>query len=772
MHIRTITIIVSCLLLLEASVEAKRLRPFVPTDIESRYERAINYPNEVRNKVLRDRIDIHWTGIHHFAYSTPTGRLENGKLLTTYYLVDTELGEQDLLFDHEKVAEALGALLNREVSRFQLPIKGFEVSEDLNRVHITTDDDKKIEINRKTSEAVGDTTLFNAQSRFENVALQDSDNGQDKKSDTKSSLIIEDHNLVLIEEGTNEKTKLTDDGTADYPYAITDQMNPWSPSRNYAVVSRNKPGNSSIVHRIEVLPENSIKAKLHTDKYIQPGDPMDEHTLFVVDIADKKVSKLDMPTITYLADWEYKPGRLDWDPDGGRALIGVTKRGHQSTLVFDIDMATVTVNKVIDEKSDTFLDSTRYYFKLIEDRTKIIWASERDGWRHLYLYNRASGSHKQVTNGNWLVEDVKEVDEESGIIHFTARGFYPDQDPYFIHHFKINTDGSGLVPLTDGNGTHEIRTIKVKSGAEFIIDKYSRIDMAGITELRNADTGKLVVKLQEVDISQLLETGWRYPEVFRAKGRDGQTDIWGMVVKPRDFDPRYTYPVIEYIYAGPHDSHVPKRFTTMMRMIQLAELGFISVMVDGMGTANRGKAFHDVCWQNLADAGFPDRILWHNALAEYMPNCDISNVGIYGTSAGGQSSTGALLFHGDFNKVAVSSCGCHDNRVDKRWWNEQWMGYPIGEHYKKQSNVTNAHNLTGKLLLMVGDMDTNVPPESTMQVVSALIKAEKEFELLVVPGMGHSSGGRYGQRRRWDFFMKHVHGITPPDWNNVKYPER
>ena len=547
-------------------------------------------------------------------------------------------------------------------------------------------------------------------------------------------------------------------------------MSPWGPNRQFAVVSRTKPGNISTVHRIEVLPGDSIKTKLHTDEYIQPGDPMDEHTLFVVDLAKKKISKLDLPPITILADFEYYTGKLDWDPNGNKALVFVAKRGHQQAQIFDIDMATASVKEVINEQSDTFLDGTRYFLELIDDRSKIIWASERSDWRHLYLYDRESGDHTPITKGKWLVEDVDRIDEEQRVIHFSARGFYPEQDPYFLHHFRVNFDGSGLTPLTDGNGTHEIRTIELESGAKFLIDRYSRVDMAGVFELRNADTGELIVKLQDIDASLLLESGWRYPEVFTAKGRDGVTDIWGIVVKPRDFDEKLIYPVIEYIYAGPHDSHVPKEFTTMMRMFQLAELGFITVMIDGMGTANRGKAFHDLCWQNLADAGFPDRVLWHKALADAMPNCDISNVGIYGTSAGGQNSTGALLFHGDFYKVAVSSCGCHDNRVDKRWWNEQWMGFPIGDHYKDQSNVTNAHKLTGKLLLMVGDMDTNVPPESTMQVVSALIKAEKEFDLLVVPGMGHSSGGRYGQRRRWDFFVKHIHGVAPPDWNNVTYP--
>jgi dipeptidyl aminopeptidase/acylaminoacyl peptidase len=252
--------------------------------------------------------------------------------------------------------------------------------------------------------------------------------------------------------------------------------------------------------------------------------------------------------------------------------------------------------------------------------------------------------------------------------------------------------------------------------------------------------------------------------VFSAKARDGTTDIWGVVYRPMQFDPKKKYPVIEYIYAGPHGSFVPKTFLPYRGLQALAELGFIIVQIDGMGTANRSRAFHDVCWRNLADAGFPDRILWIKALAQRYAYVDTDRVGIFGTSAGGQSALGALLFHGYFYKLAVASCGCHDNRLDKDTWNEQWMGL-FGTHYEAQSNVTNAHKLTGKLLLIVGELDTNVPFESTMRVVDALIRARKDFDLLMVPGMGHSDGGLYGERRRRDFFVRHLHGIEPPDRN-------
>ncbi|MGH7711178.1 MAG: prolyl oligopeptidase family serine peptidase, partial [Gemmatimonadaceae bacterium] len=243
--------------------------------------------------------------------------------------------------------------------------------------------------------------------------------------------------------------------------------------------------------------------------------------------------------------------------------------------------------------------------------------------------------------------------------------------------------------------------------------------------------------------------------------------IWGIIIKPSNFDPSRKYPVIENIYAGPHDSFTPKSFGLQLGMQTQAELGFIVVQVDGMGTSNRSKAFHDVAWRNLGDAGFPDRILWHRAIAAKYPWYDTSRVGIYGTSAGGQSSMGALLFHPEFYKAAVSAVGCHDNRMDKIWWNEQWMGYPIGEHYSKASNVDNAFRLQGKLLLVVGELDQNVDPASTMQVVNALIKANKTFDLLVIPGAGHGPGGPYGERKRFDFFVHNLLGAEPPDRNRI-----
>jgi dipeptidyl aminopeptidase/acylaminoacyl peptidase len=304
------------------------------------------------------------------------------------------------------------------------------------------------------------------------------------------------------------------------------------------------------------------------------------------------------------------------------------------------------------------------------------------------------------------------------------------------------------------------------------VDTYSRVDLPPVSELRKVGDQSLVTEVERGDLAALLEAGWRPPEVFTAPGRDGKTSIWGVIYRPTHFDPKKTYPVVENIYAGPQGSFVPKSFSAYNQMQAQAELGFIVVQIDGMGTSNRSKAFHDVAWKNLGDAGFPDRILWHKAVAAKDPSYDISRVGIYGTSAGGQSSLGGLLFHSEFYNVAVSAVGCHDNRMDKIWWNEQWMGWPIGPEYAASSNVEHAHRLRGKVLLVVGELDTNVDPSSTMQVVNALIKANKTFDLLVIPGAGHGPGGPYGERKRFDFFVQHLLGLTPPSWNELDAREK
>jgi dipeptidyl aminopeptidase/acylaminoacyl peptidase len=362
-----------------------------------------------------------------------------------------------------------------------------------------------------------------------------------------------------------------------------------------------------------------------------------------------------------------------------------------------------------------------------------------------------------------VVRAVDKVDEKERRIWFQASGMYPGKDPYFTHSYRINFDGTGLVTYTEGDGNH---AVEYSSDRKYYVDTWSRVDRPPVVELRRTEDRKLVSVVETADIAAVLKAGWRAPEVFAATGRDGKTEIWGILHRPTNFDPSKKYPVIEAIYAGPQGSFVPKTFSPTMHA--LAELGFIVAQIDGMGTNNRSKAFHEVAFKNLKDAGLADRILWHKAVAAKYPYYDISRVGIYGNSAGGQNAMGALLFHGDFYKVAVANSGCHDNRMDKIWWNELWMSWPLGPHYEGSSNMVNAHLLKGKLLLIVGELDTNVDPSSTLQVVNALIKANKKHDLLLVPGGGHGAGGSYGQRVLQDFFVHHLLGVEPPDWNSLQ----
>jgi dipeptidyl aminopeptidase/acylaminoacyl peptidase len=339
-----------------------------------------------------------------------------------------------------------------------------------------------------------------------------------------------------------------------------------------------------------------------------------------------------------------------------------------------VDAESGEARALIDEQARTFIDWTnKVFLERLPETGEAVWMSERDGWNHLYLYDLRTGSLKnQITRGEWVVRGVDRVDSEKRQIWFRACGIRPGQDPYYIHYARVNFDGTGLTLLSEGDGTHRVT---FSPDRQYLVDTYSRVDLPPVTELRRASDGAKVLELERADDSALIAAGRARPERFVAKGRDGTTDIYGIILRPSNFDPANKYPVIENIYAGPQGHFVPKAFGVSAGMESLAELGFIVVQIDGMGTNWRSKAFHDVCWKNLGDAGFPDRIAWLKAAAAQRPYMDLTRVGLYGGSAGGQNALGGLLQYPDFYKAASADCGCHDNRMDKIWWNEQWMGF-------------------------------------------------------------------------------------------------
>ncbi len=571
--------------------------------------------------------------------------------------------------------------------------------------------------------------------------------------DGKWRAFIKTHNLWLREIVSRNEVTLTTDGTPENYYETPFL---WSPDSSRLVALRTQAGQEHKVHLVESSPAYQVQPKLKTIDYLKPGDRIALSKPQLFDVAQKR----QIPVSDALFPNPWSVSDFHWKPDSKEFYFLYNQRGHQIMRVIGVDAASGAARAIIDEQSETFIDyAHKEYLRYLDATREIIWMSERDGWNHLYLYDAESGKvKKQLTRGDWVVRGVESVDENKRQLLVRVGGIRPEQDPYYVHYARVDFDGN-LTLLTDGDGTHDVVFSPDK---KYFVDKWSCVDMPPVTELRGAEDGKLICELERADWSQLLTTGWRVPERFVAKGRDGTTDIYGVIYRPANFDATKKYPIIEKIYAGPQGSFVPKAFSLNDDARELAELGFIVVQIDGMGTSNRSKKFHDVSWKNLGDGGFPDRILWLNAAAAKYPQMDLSRVGIYGGSAGGQNALRALLAHGDFYKVAVADCGCHDNRMDKIWWNELYMSWPVGPHYAEQSNVTQAHKLQGKLLLVVGELDTNVDPASTMQVADALIKAAKDFDLLVMPGVGHGAAGTpYGKRRLQDFFVRHLLSVEP-----------
>lgn len=579
--------------------------------------------------------------------------------------------------------------------------------------------------------------------------------------DGKTRAFIRDHNVWVQAVGDrSEAVRVTDDGSAGDGYAGPIA---WASTGAHFYCRRIARPTKRRVHYVEAAPSDQLQPRLHAFDYVKPGDPIDHPRpcLFRFDARTTTAEEVAIDDAQFANPWSINA--LRWAPDGARFTFLYNQRGHRTVRWIAVDADTGEPTVLIDESPATFVDyAHKLYLHVLDGTGEAIWMSERDGHNHLWLVDAATGAIKsQITRGPWVVRGVEKVDVEAREVLFRAGGIVPGQDPYHVHWARASLDGGGDVIslLTEGDGTH---TVTFSPDGAHFVDVWSRVDHAPVTELRRSADGGLVTVLERGDTTALEAAGWRAPQRFVAKGRDGETDIWGVVYRPTDHDPQRSYPVIEQIYAGPHGAHVPKSFAVHRRALEVAELGFVVVQIDGMGTNHRSKAFHDVAWQNLGDAGFPDRIAWLRALAATDSSLDLTRVGIYGGSAGGQNAMRALIAHGDFYKAAAADCGCHDNRMDKIWWNELWMSWPIGDHYIEASNVEQAHRMQGDLLLIVGERDTNVDPASTMQVVDALIRADKDFELLVIPGAGHGAAGtQYGTRRQRDFFVRKLLGREP-----------
>lgn len=734
----------------------------------TRYRLAARLDSTVRDKVFKTSVQANWqpTGESFWYRNT----LKDSVL--EYMLVQAATGQKKKAFDHARLATALAGATGKKYDAARLRLSNLFFDGNGSSLTLLAEDRWwKVDLNTYAVTSAtapegfrdndGRRGAGQGRGNFANAAELGPVRRRARafRSDSLSPdktwvAFVRDYNIYVRPAGGGTETQFTTDGTREKPYGGL----VWSPDSKVLVGYRIRPVVDKQVHYV-LTSASGTRGELRSRGYAQPGDENTSYEMFLFNLADKKGTRVDTEVIDFLG-----APYLNWRAGDSRYFtFEKADRGHQRFRIIEVNTETAKTRTLVDEKTNTFIFEQRIFTHYLPDTHELLWVTEKDGWRHIYLVDELTGREKvQVTKGPWVVREIDSIDRAKRQIWFQASGMNPDQDPYFIHYYRIGFDGTGLVKLTEAAANHRV---VFSPDRKYYIDNYSRVDMAPVTELRRTEDGKKIAELERADISALLATGLKLPEVFHAKGRDGQTDIWGIFFRPRNFDPKKRYPIIEQIYAGPQGSFVPKNFSPYGETQSLAELGFIVVQIDGMGTYNRSKAFHDVSWKNLADAGFPDRILWMKALAAKYPYVDTTRVGVYGTSAGGQNSAGALLFHPEFYDAAVSACGCHDNRVDKQWWNEQWMGYPVGRHYDEQSNITNAHKLVGNLLLIVGEADENVPPESTYRVADALIKAGKEFDFLAVPGMGHSDGGPYGRKKKRDFFVKHLLNVDPPKRN-------
>jgi dipeptidyl aminopeptidase/acylaminoacyl peptidase len=738
----------------------------VPAD----YDRALNLQDKLKDLVAHLPDHVEWIeGTERFVYRRS---IAGGH---EFVLVDADKRTSQPAFDHARLAAALSKALGEQVKPEALPFDHFHMDAA----------GAWMEFMHERATWRCDLAAYTcAKQAGPEMPADDEDGGYDStppavngaahpvaSPDGSWLAFVENYNVAIRpahakpEDAVKQTVLLSEDGSEGNYYSLDTLA--WSPDSKHLAAYRIRPGYKREVHYIESSPADQLQPKHSTMVYPKAGDVLALYQPVLFDVAARRETPID--NALFPNPWELTP--FAWWKDSRGFTFEYNQRGHQVYRVIEVDAATGKARTLIEETSQTFinyepLDRNQYdhgkvYRKDLDDGKQILWASERDGWEQLYLFDGHTGALvRQITKGDWVVRAVDRVDEAGQEIYFEASGMDADEDPYYVHGYKIRFDGTGLTPLSPVKADH---ALSYSPDGKYFVDTYSRLDLAPVMELHMAADGSLAMAVDQADDKALRAAGWQPAEPFHTAGRDGKTEIWGVIHRPLDFDATRKYPVIEDIYAGPQGSFVPKSFTA--RVEPLTALGFVVVQIDGMGTNNRSRAFHDVAWRNLKDAGFADRILWHKAVAAKYPWYDISRVGIFGTSAGGQSAMGALLFHPEFYQAAVANSGCHDNRMDKIWWNEQWMGWPVGPWYGESSNVDNAWRLKGKLMLVVGEMDKNVDPASTLQVADRLIRANKDFDLLFVPGGGHGAGGRYGQRKLMDFFVRNLLDEKTPEWN-------
>ena len=586
---------------------------------------------------------------------------------------------------------------------------------------------------------------------------------------------------------------MTTDGVKDFGYATdnagwSSSNRPilrWSPDSKRIATFQQDQRNVGEMYLVETKVGHPL---LRAWKYPLPGDevvPMISRV--VMDLDGPRVTRLKMPPdqhrstlcdhITCRGETPGQWADVEWNADGSKLAFVSTSRDHRQETLRIANATTGEVRDVLKEEVATFFESGngRINWRYLADSHEIIWFSERDNWGHLYLYDSETGALKnRITSGEGNVTQVLRVDEKNRVIYFLGVGKEKGRDPYFVHLYRVGFDGKNAALLTPEDANHEI---SLSPSGRYFTDSYSKPDVPAVAVMRDS-AGKLAGTLEKADIARLTATGWKPPIPFTVKARDGATDLYGLMFRPSNFDAAKRYPIVNHIYPGPQTGSVRGRSFSDARgdCQALAELGFIVIELDGMGTPWRSKKFHEAYFGNLGDNTLPDQVTGMKQLAAKYPWIDLNRAGIYGHSGGGYATADAMFRYPDFFKVGVSEAGNHDNREYEDDWGEKWQGLLQTNadgttNYDNQANQLQAKNLKGKLLLAHGTMDNNVPPYNTLLVVDELIKANKDFDLLMLPNRNHGFGNEaYMVRRRWDYFVRWLLGAEPPEGYALKPP--
>jgi dipeptidyl-peptidase-4 len=721
-----------------------------------------------------------WLPDERFWYRTTT---PNG---SEFVLFDPAKKIGQPAFDHAKLATALSTATGRPVDAGHLPFVDFEFSADSRAILVLVRGKRwRCDLGSyQCSAEGGEQEKPSSQGPLRALEVL--------SPDKKRAAFIRDFNLWLRDVATGKETQLTSDGVKDFGYA-TDNAGwvhsdrpilLWSPdSKKIATFQQDQRG----VGEMYLVETKVGHPKLEAWKYPLPGDNVvTTIQRVIIDLDGPRVVRLKMPPDQHrssLCDHITCRGTewadVEWSPDATHLAFVSTSRDHKHEQLRVADAATGTIRDVLEETVATHYEpgNGRVNWHYLPASNEVIWFSERDNWGHLYLHDLATGKLKsQITSGEWNVSQLLRIDEKNRLLYFLGVGREKGRDPYFNHLYRIGFDGKNLTLLTPEDANHDVT---FSPSGRLIVDNYSKPDVPPVAVLRDAD-GKTLATIEKTDITRLLATGWKPPIPFTVKARDGVTDLDGLMFKPTNFDPSKKYPIVNHIYPGPQQGSVGNwSFAAVRGDTQaLAELGFIVIEIDGMGNPWRSKKYHDAYFGNMGDNTLPDQVAGMTQLAQRYPWIDLDRTGIYGHSGGGYAAADAMFRYPDFFKVGISEAGNHDNREYEDDWGERYQGLlerrPDGTtNYDDQANQNIAKNLKGHLLLAHGTMDDNVPPYNTLLVVNELIKANKDFDLLLLPNRAHGFGNEpYMVRRRWDYFVRYLLGAEPPQGYALHPPPR